>query len=59
MLRPAAKARQAIESGTLQVNGVKVPSKSANLVLRDEDLLGGRLVVLKAGKQGHKAVLLD
>ncbi|TNY18594.1 tyrosine-tRNA ligase [Rhodotorula diobovata] len=59
LLPSKTKARQAIKSGTLQVNGVKVPSKSANLVLSDEDLLGGRLVVLKAGKQGHKAVLLD
>jgi len=38
---------------------VRVPTKTANVVLRQEDLLDGRLVVLKAGKQGHKAVLLE
>ncbi|GAA5852213.1 hypothetical protein JCM9279_006934 [Rhodotorula babjevae] len=59
LLPSKTKARQAVESGGLQVNGVRVPTKTANVVLRDEDLLDGRLVVLKAGKQGHKAVLLE
>ncbi|GAA5905407.1 hypothetical protein JCM8208_004270 [Rhodotorula glutinis] len=59
LLPSKTKARQAVESGTLQVNGVRVPTKTANVVLREDDLLDGRLVVLKAGKQGHKAVLLE
>ncbi|BGP49085.1 tyrosyl-tRNA synthetase [Rhodotorula kratochvilovae] len=59
LLPSKTKARQAIEAGTLQLNGERIPPKSHQRVLAAEDLLDGRLVVLKAGKQGHKAVLLE
>ncbi|GAA6051084.1 hypothetical protein JCM3770_004704 [Rhodotorula araucariae] len=59
LLPSRTKARQAIETGVLHLNGERVPPKSHQRVLCAEDLLDGRLVVLKAGKQGHRAVLLE
>ncbi|GAA5824508.1 hypothetical protein JCM11251_000452 [Rhodosporidiobolus azoricus] len=59
LLPSKTKARQAIEAGTLQLNGRKVPPKSHQRMISEEDLLEGRLLVLKAGKSVHKAVLLE
>ncbi|GAA6005521.1 hypothetical protein JCM11491_003671 [Sporobolomyces phaffii] len=52
------QARKAIEAGTLQINGTKVPAKNHQRKIETGDLLNGRLIVLKSGKSGNKAVLL-
>ncbi|GAA5929193.1 tyrosine--tRNA ligase MSY1 [Sporobolomyces koalae] len=52
------QARKSIEAGTLQINGTKVAAKHHQRKLEESDVLPGGLVVLKAGKLGHKAVLL-
>lgn len=57
--RTAAQARKAIEAGTIQLNGVRIPPKSHQRTITETDLLDGRLVVVKAGKTAHKAVLLE
>lgn len=54
-----AQARKAIEAGTLQINGVKIKAKDHQRKIEEGDLLQGKLVVLKAGKSGNKAVLLE
>ncbi|GAA5913037.1 tyrosine--tRNA ligase MSY1 [Sporobolomyces salmoneus] len=53
------QARKAIEAGTLQINGVKIKAKDHQRKIEEGDLLQGKLVVLKAGKSGNKAVLLE
>lgn len=54
-----AQARKAIEAGTIQVNGQKIPPKSHQRMITEADLLDKRLLVLKAGKSAHKAVLVE
>ena len=56
---PLAQARKAIEAGTIQVNGQKIPPKSHQRMVGEGDLLDGRLLVLKAGKSAHKAILVE
>ncbi|GAA5831221.1 hypothetical protein JCM5353_007386 [Sporobolomyces roseus] len=53
------QARKAIEAGTLQINGEKVAAKNHQRKIGHEDLLDGRLIVLKSGKLGNKVVLLE
>ncbi|KAI5481225.1 tyrosyl-trna synthetase [Pseudohyphozyma bogoriensis] len=53
------QARRAIESGGIHVNGSKLPPKSHQWVLKDEDVLEGGLVVIKSGKTGHRVLLLE
>ncbi|GAA5830727.1 hypothetical protein JCM3766R1_003405 [Sporobolomyces carnicolor] len=53
------QARKAIEGGTLQINGTKVAAKNHQRTIEDADLLSGKVVVLKSGKSGNKAVLLE
>ncbi|GJN91291.1 hypothetical protein Rhopal_004310-T1 [Rhodotorula paludigena] len=59
LLASKTQARKAIEAGTVQVNNVRVPPKSHMRMIAESDLLDGRLLVLKAGKSVHKAVLLE
>ncbi|CEQ41301.1 SPOSA6832_03000, partial [Sporobolomyces salmonicolor] len=54
-----AQARKAIEAGTLQLNGTKLPAKNHQRTIGEADLLEGGLLVLKAGKSVHKAILLE
>ncbi|GAA5913350.1 hypothetical protein JCM5296_003141 [Sporobolomyces johnsonii] len=53
------QARKAIEAGTLQLNGTKLPAKNHQRTIGEADLLEGGLLVLKAGKSVHKAILLE
>ncbi|GAA6034572.1 hypothetical protein JCM8097_005403 [Rhodosporidiobolus ruineniae] len=53
------QARKAIEAGTITLNGKRLPPKSHQRMVTAEDLLDGRLVVLKSGKTEHRAVLLE
>ncbi|GAA5948735.1 hypothetical protein JCM3765_004989 [Sporobolomyces pararoseus] len=53
------QARKAIEAGTLQINGTKIPAKNHQRKIEEGDLLNGKLVVLKSGKSGNKAVLFE
>ncbi|GAA5974762.1 hypothetical protein JCM8115_006086, partial [Rhodotorula mucilaginosa] len=53
------QARKAIEAGTIQVNGQKIPPKSHQRMVGAADLLDERFLVLKAGKSAHKAILVE
>ncbi|GAA5879597.1 hypothetical protein JCM16303_003267 [Sporobolomyces ruberrimus] len=53
------QARKAIEGGTLQINGTKIQARNHQRTIEEGDLLNGNLIVLKAGKSGNKAVLLE
>ncbi|GAA5906980.1 hypothetical protein JCM6882_000018 [Rhodosporidiobolus microsporus] len=59
LLASKTQARKAIEAGTIQLNGKKVPPKSHQRTISEADLLDGRLLVVKVGKSVHKAVLLE
>ncbi|GAA5989968.1 hypothetical protein JCM11641_002931 [Rhodosporidiobolus odoratus] len=59
LLFSKTQARKAIEAGTLQLNGQRVPPKSHQRMIAEEDLLKGELLVLKASKTAHRAVLLE
>ncbi|GAA6017256.1 hypothetical protein JCM8202_005966 [Rhodotorula sphaerocarpa] len=59
LLSSKTQARKAIEAGTIQVNGQKIPPKSHQRMIIEADLLDKRLLVLKAGKSAHKAVLVE
>ncbi|EMS24167.1 tyrosyl-trna synthetase [Rhodotorula toruloides NP11] len=59
LMASKTQARKAIEAGTIQLNGARIPPKSYQRTISDADLLDGRLVVIKAGKTAHKVVLLE
>ena len=64
--RRSAQARRALDSSTLHLNGVKLPSgeKGAHTrLLKESDLLDGgngrRVVVLRSGQSAGRAVLVE
>ncbi|GAA5871324.1 hypothetical protein JCM3774_000910 [Rhodotorula dairenensis] len=59
LLSSKTQARKAIEAGTVQVNAQKIPPQSHQRMIGEADLLDGRLLVLKAGKNAHKAILVE
>ncbi|BGP63187.1 hypothetical protein NBRC10512v2_004524 [Rhodotorula toruloides] len=59
LMASKTQARKAIEAGTIQLNGTRIPPKSHQRTISEADLLDRRLVVIKAGKTAHKAVLLE
>jgi hypothetical protein len=52
----AAEARRLLASGGLYLNNARVKDHTA--VLREKDLLGGRVAVLRAGKDEHRVLAL-
>ncbi|GAA5852968.1 hypothetical protein JCM8547_004751 [Rhodosporidiobolus lusitaniae] len=59
LLASKTQARKAIESGTIQLNGQRIPPKSHQRMIGEGDLLDGKLLVLKAGKSVHRAVVME
>lgn len=53
------QTRKAIEAGTISLNGIKLPSRSHGKILKESDVLGLGVVVLKFGKFVHKVVVLE
>lgn len=53
------QTRKAIEAGTIALNGVKLPPRKFQLTVKESDLEGGKLIVLKVGKSVYRVVLAE
>lgn len=53
---PAAECRRLISAGGVYLNGSRVPDASA--VIREVDVIGGRMFVMRTGKRQHVIVVV-
>lgn len=58
-LTRAAKARAAVEAGTLHLNGARLAKADHQRKLEPRDVLVGGLLTLRLGKNEHRAILLE